>query len=203
MGARAGVCVDEPQVSYVGLNAAQTVFELVRCNNEKKAAALKADLKMSDPRCVRVPPAVVAGLANGLWTRINSVLVAQYEMSSLVWPDVVVYHTSKLCSVCIDDRVRDRFAFIKVQALIRAYNWTALQAFASEKKFPISHKVCHVCAMCRFGRARKCSPPERRAWCVQHVVDWIIEAGARNEASKYVSKLAKPEERFDYSMKLQ
>lgn len=38
------------QVTYVGLNVAQTLYELVRCGNEKKALALKTELKVSDTR---------------------------------------------------------------------------------------------------------------------------------------------------------
>jgi hypothetical protein len=37
--------------------------------------------------------------------------------------------------------VAARYAYVKVQALIRSYNWDALTKFTSEKKFPISLKV--------------------------------------------------------------
>ena len=34
-----------------------------------------------------------------------------------------------------------RFAFIKVPALIRSFNWEGLQKFTSDKKFPLPFKV--------------------------------------------------------------
>jgi hypothetical protein len=38
------------QVSYLGLNVVQTLFELLRVGNEKKATVLKTNLKMADAR---------------------------------------------------------------------------------------------------------------------------------------------------------